>query len=286
MTFFSNHKPFNILFTGGEPLITPSIDNIFKSFVEFGHLISLQSNFKEHIDSFVNSVPPERTGWILTTFHSVQLRHFKRFQENVSFVKSKGYPIVVKLVLDEIMMTNFLEIYDTLKSNNIGIILSPLIYFPPNSKPMPKTYTAQEWSFIAPRVTLLSSWLYFAGGFNSYGIQCNAGHSIFYIRVSDGSINGCAHSFPLNIGNIYSNRFSPLKGLISCKLRQCICDFHYYSGIISGVNDSPDFQKLLKGETRNVPFSAYLDWIAQMRIEPVIKLENYLADGLVRLKNE
>ncbi|WP_172793635.1 tetratricopeptide repeat protein [Candidatus Desulfofervidus auxilii] len=274
-SFFKEHGPFNIVFTGGEPLITPGIWDFFKFLVNEGHLISLQTNLKVGADLFSQAVSPEQTGWILTTFHSVELKRFECYLRNIRMLKKKGYPLVVKLILDDSMLKEFVSIYDTLKKNGIGVILSPLINFPPNSEPFPKQYTPEQWSLIAPRITLRSSWLYFAGGWRSRGALCYAGSKVFYFRpwAPRGRIDGCAHSFPRNIGSLYTNKFSPLKEPVRCGLDLCICDFNYYTGIIPKLDDSKHFKTLLSGKVQPVPFSAYFEYIKQADIYPLIDLQ-------------
>jgi hypothetical protein len=273
MKFFHEYGPFNILFTGGEPLITPGISDFFRFLVEKGHHISLQSNVKYGAELFSQAVPAERTGWILTTFHSVQLEKFDSYLQTVLNLKEKGYPIIVKLVLDDLMLPAFVSICGTLKENGIGTILSPIINFPERAEPFPKMYSVDQWAAIAPRITLRSSWLYFAGGWRSRGAKCQAGNRAFCMRPSNGQIDGCAHSYPKGLGNLYKNYFSPVKELASCGLDLCICDFNYYIGIIPGVDDSEKFNALLAGAMDAVPFSDYMKWIKQAGIEPLIDLQ-------------
>ncbi len=277
-TFFKTHGPFNVLFTGGEPLITPGISSIFEMLIRHGHLVSLQSNLKRGAEPFMQVVPPERSGWILSTFHSVELKRFPTFLKHVMMLKEKGYPTITKLVLDDLMLTELETIYAALTENGIGVILSPLLYFPPNDLAFPKQYTSEEWALIAPRINLLSSWIFFAGGFKSRGTQCYAGSRIFYIRAFNGSIGGCGHSFPRDKGDLYANKLSPSRGPIRCGLEQCICDFHHYTGIIPKLDDSQQFNAFLRGQRESVPFSSYLAWIRQAGVEPMLDLRSVLGE--------
>jgi hypothetical protein len=271
--FFATHGPFNVLFTGGEPLITPAISDIFEMLIQQGHIISLQSNLKSRVETFVKVVPPERTGWVLTSFHSVELKRFDSYLRNVLLLKSKGYPLAVKLVLDNALMTEFTSIYDTLVNHNLGVILSPVLYFPPDGMSWPQQYTPEQWSLIASRMTMLSSWLFFAGGFKSQGTVCYAGNQMSLLRMFNGAIHGCGHSYPLNFGNLYTNQFTPPQKAVRCGLVQCICDFHYYTGIIPKLDDSEPYKKLMSGQNEIVPFAAYLEWIEKAKVEPFLDLQ-------------
>ncbi len=271
--FFQTHGPFNIVLNGGEPFITPGLSRLLKTFLEADHLISVQTNLKTGATLFSKTIPPERTGWILASFHSIENKNFQTFLQHVLFLKSQGYPIIVKLILDDGMLKTFTRIYDRLLHHNIGVILAPLIYFPPNAEAFSKNYTPQQWAFIAPRITLRSSWLYFAGGWKSIRTLCNAGKEMLYIRALDGTIHGCAHSFPQNIGHMYRGEFSPLTEPIPCGLERCICDFNYYTGVIPNLNDVDSFRELLVGHVAPVSFKSYIDWITQAGIQPTFDLD-------------
>ena len=69
--FMHDYGPFNLILTGGEPLITPGFRELLEYLAAEGHLISLQSNLKADIGPIFEALPAERTGWILATLHSV-----------------------------------------------------------------------------------------------------------------------------------------------------------------------------------------------------------------------
>lgn len=279
--FFDTHGPFNVLLTGGEPLITPNLQRLLKVLVNRGHMISMETNLNKNIETFTDIVPPEKTGWILASLHSVAIEKVDRFLCKAKALKKKGYPIVVKFVLDDLMLKRFVEIYEHLKENKIGIILSPVIYLDSEGKAFPKRYTSEEWFRIAPRITLLSSWLYFAGGFKSKGSICNAGNKTFYLRAYTGKISGCAHSFPVELGNVYERKFVPGVGPCVCGIERCVCDFNYYSGTIPWLDDSEKFKKLISGDNSNVTFKEYIEWIEAINVAPLIRLENDLNEAAI-----
>ena len=284
--FFSKHGPFNLLFTGGEPLITPNISDWFRFFVDCGHTISIQTNLKTGTDNLIESLPPEKTGWILASLHSVALRKLGKFLESAKMLKCKGYPLVVKMVLDKTMVKELEYIYENLTQDDIGVMLSPQICFPEKNRPHPIIYSLDEWELIIPRITLLSSWLYFAGGFKSRGRQCHAGSRAFYIRAHAGTISGCAHSFPSGLGDLYDNKFLPASAPVMCELDQCICDYNYYSGIISGLDDSEWFYDLTQGCVRVPSFSEFQQWIGRAGVIPLIDLEPIMSNVSAKRKKE
>lgn len=266
--FFAGNGPFNILFTGGEPLVTPGIFELFRKFIGYGHRITLQTNLKVHADKFANAVPPEKVGWITTTFHSVELSRFDRYLKNVLFLKERGYPIAVKLVLDQILTPKFVPLYDALKSAGIGVTLSPLVEFPKGAEEHSYRYSVEEWRQIEPRMSMLSSWLFFAGGLRSKGHTCNAGSRMFTIRPWLGDrILGCGMDFPRGLGSI-DQKMTPAGATVTCGVNRCFCDTYEYAGIIPSLDVSDDFERLLWGTTRHVPFSEYIDWLNRAGAQP------------------
>ena len=269
LSFLAPTDPSNILCTGGEPLITPGFENLCRAFISQGHTISLQTNLKKSPNSFMAMVRPEKTNWILASLHSVALDHFENFLTHARLLKKYGYPIVVKLILDRRILQNLTTLCDILTDSEIGVILSPLVEFPKGEDPHPTNYTPENWKSIGPHMTLLSSWLYFDGGFRSRNVQCTAGDRLLYISVANGNIRGCSHGYPAKLGNIYDGTFTPTVSPIKCGISCCICDFHYYLGVIDTVDDRNAFARLLKNNGSMVSFEQYRQWLTSNGISPI-----------------
>ncbi len=270
--FFAREGPFNVLFTGGEPLITPGIFDLFRRLVSYGHRITLQTNLKIGAEKFADAVAPENVGWITTTFHSVELDRFNRYLKNVIYLKDRGYPIAVKLVMDELLTPKFVPLYDELRANGIGVTLSPLAHFPDDREHHSHQYTLDEWRTIEPRMSMLSSWLFFAGGWRSKGHACNAGSRIFTIRPGLGNrILGCGYDFPRGLGYI-NEQITPALDTVKCGVDRCFCDTYQYAGITPDLDVSDDFERMLWGQTRHVPFAEYLAWLDRAGAKPFADL--------------
>lgn len=272
---YSSFDSLNVLFTGGEPLITPNIEEIFQSVINHGHTISIQSNLKVKAKQIINKFPAEKFEWILSTFHSVELDRFSRYLKIASELRRNGYPLVVKLILDKPMIVHFEKIQDELRNNNIPVILSPLVIFPKDAPPYPQTYTQNQWRTIAPRITLLSSWLYFSGGFRSRGIPCKAGSKLFYASFPKGGINGCSHGYPESMGNILEHTLRNTSKQVSCGINSCLCDFHYYIGIIPSADDSAGFKNLLLNPKQTVTFEKFEAWMLKNKLSTLIDLRPF-----------
>ena len=276
--------PFNILFLpAGEPLITPGIFDMFRRLVSYGHRITLQTNLKVNAEKFADSVPPEKNGWITTTFHSVELNRFSRYLKNVLCLRDRGYPIAVKLLLDDILAPTFVRFYDELRANGLGVTLSPIALFPEDAEPHSRNYSLEEWRLIEPRMSMLSGWLFFAGGWRSKGHLCNAGSRIFTIRPHLGTrILGCGFDFPRGMGDI-NKTITPAAGTVRCGVNRCYCDTYQYGGITPGLDVSDDFERLLWGEQRHVSFEEYLNWLDRAGAKPWADLRPVMAElGITR----
>ncbi len=268
--FFTEHGPFNVILTGGEPMITPQIEPFLQLLLDAGHFVSLQTNLRSGIEVFQRAVPPERTGWILTTLHSVAQAYSQEFAARVRKLCQTGYPLVAKLVLDQPTLDGLEELYDLLGNTGAGVLLSPLVLLEAGPDEMPvMQYSNTDWKRIAPRINLLSAWLFFAGGFKSRGKICHAGSRSFYGRLGNGLIAGCAHSFPPCVGDIMENVFTPDLEPVYCGIERCCCDFNTYTGIVSGLDDRKGFEWLRQGRNKAVSQGEFAEWIkiADVRLE-------------------
>jgi len=271
--FFASRPPMNIMLTGGEPLITPNVDRFLANLVEYGHSISLQSNLRAGAELFTGAVPPEKTVWITSTLHSVAYERRHEYARTVRSLRDQGYPIVTKLVLDDLVLEHLEELYDLLAEAGAGVLLSPLVLPEPAQDGLPvRRYSDADWKRIAPRITLRSTWLFFAGGFHSLGRPCHAGSRAFHGRLVNGSIAGCAHSFPQDLGDIYANALRPAEALVTCALKRCSCDYNYYTGVIEGLDDTGGFALLRGGINKNVTHAQYLGWIGRAGVRPLAQL--------------
>lgn len=276
--FFATHGPFTVLLTGGEPLLTPGLFDFLDRLQSFGHDIAMQSNLKSNklVRQFAERVSPERCRYVMTTFHSVELKRWPQYLRNVVTLREAGHGVVVKLVLDRAMLSHFDALFDQLVDLNIGCLLSPLVEFS-DGDAVAIDYTPEQWHRLAPRMTTLSTWLYFASGLKSRGVQCRAGEAALFPHVQDeGTVTGCAHSFPRNLGNLYDNELTKLSEPTACGLDRCICDYHTYSGLIPRLDDRDGFARLLTGDNAAVGFETYESWLADAGYEGHVDLRPLL----------
>ena len=277
--FFASRGPYQILLTGGEPLITPGLFEMIEALVAQGHLLGLQSNLRVGAERFMRAVPPDRTSYIMTTYHSVMLSRLSAHLDVVSEMKARGYPVIVKLVLDEPMLAEFSRVCDGFTERGVGVFLSPRLHSAEDGGVYPRTYGAAQWREIAPRVTMVSSWLFFAGGWHSRGRPCGAGQVLLYAWATGGRISGCSHSFPRQLGDLYENSFDPLQEMPRCGLDRCICDLHTYVGVTPGLDDSARFGQLLSGSSDPVPFPDYLAFVERAGITPFMDLRPVMTEA-------
>jgi hypothetical protein len=267
--FLDKKTEWNILLTGGEPLITPNIEEILGICLDHGQ-VSLQTNLRAGIEKFTKVVPPDKTGWILATLHSCALDQKDRFIRNMKLLREKEYPAVAKLVLDDKMLLHYQDLCVQFDQNKIPYILSPEVTmqkpdYPgvvrwayrqgrrilpsfPASPVTLRQYTPEESIHIQPLLTLPASHLYFKGGFESLGRSCYAGSRLFYGRLDTGKIVGCCHGYPGDCGDLYKDRILPAYGQVVCRLPHCVCDMHWYAGIVPEHDCSYRWERLLLGE--------------------------------------
>lgn len=242
---FLDLKPqWNILLTGGEPLITPNIEEILQTCIAHGQ-VSLQTNLRAGVARFIETVSPEKTGWILATLHSCALDRREKFVQDVFSLRKFGYPAVVKLILDSGMLPHYAALCTAFKEKGIPYILAPEVSFPDANA---KEYNLETWPLIAHYITLPASHVYFQNGFETQGCLCHAGSRLFYGRLSDGMVSGCCHGYPDKMGNLWKGTLSPAGGLVNCRLPRCMCDFHWYAGIVPEYDCSEEWERLIACE--------------------------------------
>lgn len=273
--FFKSHGPFNVLFTGGEPLITPGILDFFQTLASHGHKVTVQSNLKQGAGHYADTISPEDTGWVLASLHSVALDRFDSFLEKASMLKEKGYRVAVKVMLDRHRFSEIIRAYDTLAENGHNVFFSPVINYPENQTAYPESYTDDEWLEIAPRMNMLSAWLFFAGGWRSRGSDCRAGSGMFITSIrpgTDAAVVGCNTGYPEKLGSLISGEFQPVDEEIICGSEYCLCDLFYYAGIIPGLDDSEAFYALLEGKSKHVSYASFKNWIEANGAETMVEL--------------
>ncbi|MEM6552770.1 MAG: radical SAM protein [Planctomycetota bacterium] len=282
--FFTLHGPFQVLLTGGEPLLAPGLGPFLQELTALGHRVAIQSNLKSRagLQTVIDHLPPDDCPYILSTFHSVEIRRWPRYLGHAQRLRDAGYRIAVKLVIDEHLLPRFAEFFDQLVDRSIGALLTPLLLFPTGKPVEAMTYPRKSWPELADRMTLRSSWLAFAGGFHSRGTPCRAGSDLLFPQThSTGHVAGCCHGFPTQLGDLTTGHLTPESDAVACGLERCTCDYHFYSGFIPALDDTPRWQRLLQGDNTIIPFDDYLDWIDAAGIRPVNDLREVLTDHTV-----
>ncbi|MEM6392549.1 MAG: radical SAM protein [Planctomycetota bacterium] len=282
--FFTLHGPFQILLTGGEPLLAPGLGPFLQELTALGHRVAIQSNLKSRAGllTVLDHLPPDDCPYLLTTFHSVEIRRWPRYLGHVQRLRDAGYRIAVKLVIDEPMLERFAEFFDELVDRGIGAVLAPLMLFPTGQPPEAMKYTADDWAELATRITMNSAWLAFASGFHSRGTACHAGSDLLFPQThADGQIAGCCHGFPTRLGSLTTGQLTPEPHAVACGLDRCTCDYHYYSGFIPTLDDSDRWERLIRGDNTIVPFGEYLNWIDAAGVRTVNDLREVLNDHTV-----
>ena len=270
LDFFNRNGPYNVVLSGGEPLITPGIFDLIGDLTAAGHLVSLQTNLRTGAEELIRRVAPDGAGWLLISIHSVALDSLPAMERRIMALRDAGFPMAVKLVLDEPMLPRFAPIFDRLADSGVGVMLSPIIDISDRYDLKVIGYAPPHGGEIESRMTLLSSWLFFAGGLSSAGMACLAGSRLFYGAFARDPIHGCSDSHPENLGAFTAERFDPQPGPIECRRRRCICDFHYYTGAVPAADDSEAFEELVRGRFRVVSRREFKDWVAARGLRPVI----------------
>ncbi len=265
--FFDHRGPFNVVLTGGEPLISPQIEGLIGYLVSGGHLVSLQTNLSLGPKPITRRLPRTRTGWILASLHSCALPSLPAFLKTLRSLSRKGYPLVAKVLLDQAMLGRLDAVYPRLRDTGAGVYLCPVFTRRPDQSWRPQNISPGQINHLAPMVHMKSTWLLMEGGFRPKGISCRAGSKSFYARAWNGEIAGCGRSYSRHLGDIYQDRFQPLSEPVTCGLEQCACDFNIYCDLIEGLSESAELAALARGEAPTVPYGLYRAWLQEAGLE-------------------
>ncbi|MBN1971581.1 MAG: radical SAM protein [Candidatus Delongbacteria bacterium] len=242
-TFFRNNEEYKFIvsLTGnGEPFL--SIDNI----VELSRLITHKNRLglitnltrSDVIKVFVNTITPDKTAFIVTSFHFLELKKrglIKTFINNLKLLLSFGYVPSLEIVSDPALsisqdsyndLLNYLSVI-----NEIGIVpvFVPCIM---------KNKIFSPYSFDSEiQKDLLKNAKFRDFDENKYsmfkGCLCNAGYNAFVV-YNQGNIHPCFQK-KKNIGNIFNPHFkfddyfnNLKKDDLICRSKICNCPMPLY----------------------------------------------------------
>jgi len=255
--FFTNNKPcgrnWAVMLTGGEPFLLPEIDDLVNRIAFGGNTICFYTNNSIPVSKILSNSALRHVQYIQASFHPdwhMAAREKTTFFDNVELIKAQGVPVLVRFVGSVFLLPLLPELSRICEE--IGVCFYVTACF---DEKYPENYTPEERAELASYMGGYSSLLQLDGGVDMRGRICQAGSRLFATRFHDNfNVSPCITIGTPIIGNILDDWLSPYSGGVSCLNNNilCTCDIHFQQGIVSGVDDSHNYEQQLNGFTTSV----------------------------------
>jgi MoaA/NifB/PqqE/SkfB family radical SAM enzyme len=215
------NKVFNIIITGGEPLLVENIIEVLNELTE-KHFIGLITNLTNpRVKEFAEVIDPKRVDFIRGSSHLLELEKqnlLKTYFNHFNLLQEKGFNIYNEEIAYPILADRAEKYKKLFHARNIELTFNAY-HGKWGSKTYPEAYTSEELrkfnlysdpAILKPEIN------------NRKGKLCNAGYNVF-VAFSDGNVTPC-YQLIKSLGNIYSN-IKLNNSLVKCPWEKCSCPF-------------------------------------------------------------
>jgi MoaA/NifB/PqqE/SkfB family radical SAM enzyme len=217
----------DFVISGGEPLITPHIQDFFARVVQNKNKISVYTNlgvdvswlatFSKNINYIMASLTP-------AVDYSPEL---EKFVDKVKFLRKNKINAVVRFVATKPRIPLIGPLAKMLKKSKIPLIVYPEFKYQQGLEI--ENYTQDEAVEIYTHANCIGKINLQHVGVRGAGLKCTAGNRSLYVS-QNGNIYPCVNFTDYGcIGNVYDGTLAPVEN-ISCG-SCCTCDIQYFYGI-------------------------------------------------------
>lgn len=250
-SFFNNRtsttRKFNLILTGGEPLLMPNFDLFCSNIFMTGNTISIYSALLLSLDhpSFqaILQAEPGSFKYIMASLHPESETVHENFFSKVKLIKERGHSIVVRFVGHPKRLSVLDKYHAACKK--IGVTFYPTTLF---SSKYPAEYTDNERRQLSKYFTCNSQWIQMKNGIKTETTKCWAGTRLIAVNLKTGLITPCIDVDRPIIGNIFEDRLNLSHGIQQCAQPGtcCLCDVQFQQDIVVGAEDSLAFDQACK----------------------------------------
>jgi pyruvate-formate lyase-activating enzyme len=244
----SESQKWNLMLTGGEPLLMPNFERFCEKLFEYGNRVSLYSALvidQRHpaFRFLVNHGDPQ-FDYIMASFHPEAEAQADQYWERVGLLAEAGHNIILRFVGHPARLHLLEEV--SRKCEELDICFYPTTLFSPN---YPHAYDHSQREQLSAHFTSLSQSIQLAGGVDTTETKCFAGSRIIAAWLPTGEIWPCISVHSPVLGNVYEDRLTLLDSVIDCPAAgiACICDTHFQQDIVLGTEDHERFESLKSG---------------------------------------
>jgi organic radical activating enzyme len=250
--FFNNRTTsedkWQLIFTGGEPLISPKIDLLCNKLFEAGNSVafytSLHVGKKNEGWRLLTSSTYPQVSYVMASLHPEAELWEDEFFDRVCTLKQIGHKVIVRYVGHPMRLDRLDELAE--KCGKLDVCFFPTTLLTSN---YPMAYSGQEREDLKRHFSSLSQFIQLEGGIDTTNTLCHAGSSIIAIDMQSGNITPCVTVEKPIIGNIHLNELSLFNMPIKCPKAgvNCLCDIHYEEDIVIGAECSDSFENQKNG---------------------------------------
>jgi predicted O-methyltransferase YrrM/organic radical activating enzyme len=269
--FFSKRttdtQKWNLMLTGGEPLLMPNFRLFCESLFDKGNRVSLYTALVIGVDhpsfSFLLEHGAPQVDYIMASFHPEAEMNEEEYWERVELLADAGHNIFVRFVGHPARLSQLDRV--SRKCRELDICFYPTTLF---SKNYPHSYTDTERVQLASHFSSLSQAIQLSGGISTENSSCFAGSQIIAVHLPSGDIWPCISVHRPVLGNVYEDRLELLEGAIYCPEAgiACVCDIHFQQNVVAGTEDHDWFERQKKGFVEPMPMAEQARLIAERRL--------------------
>lgn len=261
LSFFERHstptRKWNLLFSGGEPLLTPNLDYLSGALTRAGHRLRYNTNLSVPIEKderWLAANPPEAIDVLMVSLHPESLQQYDKIRHRVETLKKLGYHLTVRLVGHP----ELFEWFERVEKDyaDLGVSFTPIPMFSTN---YPKAYTDDQRTTLRKHIKAIGGMIQLHGGLDTSDQLCHAGERLFALalgRSGKGDLFRCVSCSPDGyLGNIFRDReikFFAKPAPCCQKNKHCTCSFHFESNAVIGAEDRHNYEKLKTGQAQPV----------------------------------
>jgi pyruvate-formate lyase-activating enzyme len=239
---------WNLMLTGGEPLLMPNFSRFCGTLFDQGNRVSLYTALmidKNHPSfKFLLRHGSPAVDYVMASLHPEAELQADQYWERVELLKKAGHSIFLRFVGHPERLASLDKI--SAKCRELDVCFYPTTLFSDN---YPHAYTDKQKSQLSAHFTSLSQVIQLAGGIDTKNSTCLAGSHMIAVHLPTGEIWPCISVHSPVLGNIYEDRLTLFDKAISCPEAgiACICDVHFQQNIVHRAEDLDRFEQQKRG---------------------------------------